>query len=134
MATNNENRVEENDAEETAEKASIDIGDLYRFKREDLILDISSTHYSNLTYIQVASRETVLDFLELPGVKKDGKMVINGVRIYLSHVAAQTLVETLSKLLETAYENGKIAELEFTMPEDVEPSTKTNRHTEEAHS
>jgi len=132
MVTNNEKRAEESDVEE--EKASIDIGDLYKFKREDLILNISSTHYSNLTYMQVASRETVLDFLELPGVKKDGKMVINGVRIYLSHVAAQTLVEKLGKLLETAYEDGKIAQLEFTNPDDVELSTEISRQTAEEQS
>jgi hypothetical protein len=131
MATNDEIQTEENNAEEKAKNTSIDIGDLYKFKREDLILDISSTHYSNLTYMQVASRETILDFLELPGVKKDGKMVINGVRIYLSHVAAQMLVEKLGRLLETAYEDGKITQLEFTKPKDVELSTEINRQTEE---
>lgn len=131
MVTNNENHTEESDVEE---KASIDIGDLYKFKHEDLVLNISSIHYSNLTYMQVASRETVLDFLELPGVKRDGKMVINGVRIYLSHVAAQMLVEKLGKLLETAYEGGKIAQLEFTNPDDVELSTEISRQIEEEQS
>lgn len=131
MATNDEKHNEENDVEERTGKASIDIVDLYKFEPEDLILNISSTHYSNLAYMQVASREVVLDFLELPGVKKDGKMVVNGVRIYTSHVAAQTLVEKLGKLLETAYKDGKIAQLEFAEPEDIKLSTEVIRQSEE---
>ena len=99
MPSDNEKR---NGAEQP-KKASFNLKDLYKSEPEDLALNISSTHYSNVTYMQVAPREVVLDFLELPGIKKDDKMVINGTRIYMSHVAAQTLVERLGKLLENAY-------------------------------
>jgi hypothetical protein len=131
MATNDEKHDEENDVVKRTEKASFDIGDLYKFRPEELILNISSTHYSNITYMQVASREVILDFLELPGIKKENKMVINGIRIYLSHEAAQTLVEKLGKLLEQAYSKGTIAELKFSKPDEVELTTKISRPIEE---
>jgi hypothetical protein len=41
------------------------------------------------------------------------------------------LVEKLGKLLETAYEDGKIAQLEFNEPRDVELSTEINRKVKE---
>jgi hypothetical protein len=110
---------------------SMDIKELYKFKPEDLTIGISSTHYSNVTYMQVAPRDVVLDFLELPGIIKDGKMVIEGTRIYMSHVAAQTLVEKLGKLLENSYNNGDIAKLEFSKPEEVELSSIISRSTNE---
>ena len=114
-----DDEIHDKEIETLDQKTSLDIKDLYRFEPEDLILDISSTHYSNITYIQIAAREVILDFLELPGIKKDSKMVINGTRIYLSHVAAQALVEKLGKLLEQAYSEGKIAELKFSKPDEV---------------
>jgi len=117
--------------EESKEGRSIDIGYLYKSEPEDLILNILSTHYSNLTYMQVAQREVILDFLELPGIKKDERMVVNGVRIYMSHVAALALAEKLGKLLEKAYLDGKIAQLEFTAAEEIKLSTETDRQTED---
>jgi hypothetical protein len=120
------------DVEARNEGRSIDIRDLYKFDPEDLNLNISSTHYSNLTYMQVASREVMLDFLELPGIKRDEKMAVNGVRIYMSHVAAHALVEKLGKLLEKAYLDGKIAQLEITATEDIKLSTETTRQTEDS--
>jgi hypothetical protein len=130
MAIDDEKHSEEIATAEQA-KTSMDIKDLYKVKLEDIILNISSTHYSNLTYMQVAPREVVLDFLELPGIKRDGKLVIDGVRVYLSHVAAEILVEKLGKLLEKAYKDGNIAQLKFAELEDIELSTETSRPTEE---
>ena len=126
-----DDEIHNKEIENLEQNTSLDIKDLYKFKREDLILDISSTHYSNITYIQIAAREVILDFLELPGIKKDSKMVINGTRIYLSHVAAQSLVEKLGTLLEQAHREGNIAELKFSNPDEVELTTKISRPTEE---
>jgi hypothetical protein len=131
MTDSNEKRDESISDLEQVIETPMNIKDLYKFKPEDLVLNVSSTHYSNVTYMQVAPREVVLDFLELPGIKKDGKMVIDGTRIYMSHVAAQTLVEKLGKLLENAYEGGSIAKFEFTKPEDIELSSKISRPTKE---
>lgn len=35
----------------------------------DLILDIASSHYSNLAYVQVTHRDVYIDFLEMRGLK-----------------------------------------------------------------
>jgi hypothetical protein len=82
---------------------SVNLDDLYSFKPEDIVLEISGEHYSNFAYIQVTPREVYIDFLPVPGVKKDGKMVIQGTRIYMSHSAAQNLSERLGVLLENVH-------------------------------
>lgn len=90
--------------EETTEHASIsfNIPELYKFNQENLEINISSVGYSNLAYIQVFSRDVCIDFLEMPGVNKEGKRCINGRRIYMSHVAAQKLSQELGKILNKA--------------------------------
>lgn len=91
-----------------AKEVSVDIADLYRFEASDLVLDISEEHYSNLAYVQVAPREVYIDFFATPGIKKDGKMVLGGTRIYMSHAAAQRLVETLDRVLKDVHRAGKM--------------------------
>ncbi|OGS56048.1 MAG: hypothetical protein A3K60_02800 [Euryarchaeota archaeon RBG_19FT_COMBO_56_21] len=77
----------------------------------NLIPDITITRYSNLAYVQASPRDVCVDFLEMPGVKKDGKMVVNGTRVYMSHVAAQKLGEVLQSVLKKAIQNGGIERL-----------------------
>ncbi|WP_342770795.1 MULTISPECIES: DUF3467 domain-containing protein [unclassified Methanoculleus] len=78
----------------------IDLRELYRFEPEELQLDITRSSYSNLAYVQVAHRDVCIDFLEMPGIRRDGRMLINGTRVYMSHAAAQKLAEALSGILE----------------------------------
>jgi len=85
---------------------SINMADLYRFEASDLVLDISEEHYSNLAYMQVTPRDVYVDFFATPGIKKDGKMVLKGTRIYMSHVAAQRLVEALDSVLKDVHRAG----------------------------
>jgi Protein of unknown function (DUF3467). len=91
---------------EEGKTLSINLADLYSFETSDLVLEISEEHYSNIAYMQVAPRDVYIDFLTMPGVKKDGKMVIEGTRIYMSHVAAQRLVESLGQLLKNVHQTG----------------------------
>lgn len=35
----------------------------------------------------------------MPGTKRDGKMAVKGVRIYMSHPAAKRLAEVLGEIL-----------------------------------
>ena len=126
-----QNKMDDSEAAAKKTSTTIDIRDLYKYQPEDLVLDISTTHYSNITYMQVAPREVLLDFLEMPGIKKDGKMVVKGVRIYMSHVAAKALIESLDKLLEDTYESGHIEKLEFSNQEDIELTTKISRPTKD---
>lgn len=78
----------------------IDFRKLYAFEPSELVLDIASSHYSNLAYVQVAHRDVYIDFLEMPGMKRDGKMAVKGVRIYMAHPAAKRLAEVLGEIME----------------------------------
>jgi len=69
-----------------AASLTIDISEMYKYNTKDLMTDISSSAYSNLAYVQATHRDLYIDFLEMPGIKKDdGKMHIKGTRIYMSH-------------------------------------------------
>lgn len=107
--------------------AAVDLRKLYRFEPEELQLDITHSSYSNLAYVQVAHRDVCIDFLEMPGVRRDGKALINGTRIYMSHAAAQKLAEALNGILERVHtEEG----MEKYVPGDLErrrPSTEIER-------
>ena len=87
---------------------NIDIGKCYRFKPEDFEIDVTIVRYSNTSFIQVMGTDVFVDFLEIPGVKKEGKMVANATRIYMTHVQAKKLVETLGNLLEKSYKAGRM--------------------------
>ncbi|MEA2045626.1 MAG: DUF3467 domain-containing protein [Euryarchaeota archaeon] len=100
--------IEEKSEESEESSITIDFANLYKFKKEDLAIDISTTNYSNLAYMQVGHRDVYIDFLEMPGIKRDGKMVINGVRIFMSHAAAKALADSLSHLLEDVHRRGKM--------------------------
>jgi len=90
---------------------SIDLRKIYEFEGRDVTLDIDETRYSNLAYIQVTPRDLYIDFLEMPGVKREGRMVAKGVRVYMSHVAGQRLSQALGRTLSEVIDKGKIEQL-----------------------
>jgi len=97
------------DTEETGSEGqavTIDLANLYKFDPEDLVADIKTSTYSNLAFIQVTHRDVFIDFFEMPGTKKDGKMVMPGTRVYMSFAAAQRLSEALTGILEKAHRDG----------------------------
>jgi hypothetical protein len=53
-------------------------------------------------------RDAYLDFLEMPGVKKEGRVMVNGTRVYMSHVTAKRLGEILREALKKASRDGKL--------------------------
>jgi hypothetical protein len=55
-----------------ADSMTIEINELYKYKKEDLCIDIGSSTYSNLAYVQASHRDISIDFLEMPGIKKRG--------------------------------------------------------------
>jgi len=85
---------------------TIDLANLYKFDPEDLVTDIKTSAYSNLAFIQVTHRDVFIDFFEMPGTKKDGKMVMSGTRVFMSFAAAQRLSEALTCILEKAHKDG----------------------------
>lgn len=97
----------EKDKDQENESMIIDIQKMYAYQPDDLTPDISYSTYSNLAYIQVTQRDVYIDFLEMPGIRReDGKMHINGTRVYMSHAAAQKLSEALNGILNKVYSEG----------------------------
>ncbi len=94
-----------------APQAGIDLKKLYAFDPKEIVPDITVARYSNLAYVQVSPRDVCVDFLEMPGVKKDGRMMANGTRIYMSHVAAKRLAEVLQEILKKAEKDGGLEKL-----------------------
>jgi len=70
--------------------------------------DIRTSSYSNVSYITCTNRDVFIDFLEMPGMKKEGKMMVPATRIYLSHPAAQQLASQLANVLESSYQRGEM--------------------------
>lgn len=95
--------MEEERKEKKDGAIAVDLRKLYRFEPEELQLDIAHSSYSNLAYVQVAHRDVCIDFLEMPGVRRDGRARISGTRVYMSHAAAQKLAEALSGILERVH-------------------------------
>jgi len=92
-------------------RVGIDLKEMYRFEAKDMAPEITVSRYSNLAYVQVSPRDVYIDFLEMPGVKRDGKVAVNGTRVYMSHVAAQRLGEVLQQTLRKVVRDGGIEEL-----------------------
>lgn len=110
----------------------VDLSNLYRFNPQDLSINISDEIYSNLSYMQVTHRDVYIDFLAMPGTKRDDIQVVNGVRVYMSHVAAQKLAETLGQLLSDVHQKGA---METYSPSEglkkIKTSTKVARTSKE---
>ena len=97
------------DANEEKDKiVSIEIGKCYQFKPDEFQIDVSSVHYANHSFIQVMTQDIFIDFLTIPGTKKDGKMVADATRIFMTHVQAKKLVESLGAVLESTYQAGRM--------------------------
>ena len=109
----------------------IDLAELYRFDPGELQPDITHRSYSNLAYVQVTHRDVFIDFLEMPGVRQDRKMRVNGTRIYMSHAAAQKLAEALSGILDRVYKEEGMERYVPGNPEETAPSTKVERRQED---
>ncbi|MCA1917283.1 DUF3467 domain-containing protein [Methanospirillum hungatei] len=71
---------------------------------KDPITNIILTRYCNSVNIQASINDVALDFMELPGVPRDGKQVVEGVRV-LTHEHARLMAELLAKTLD---KNNKI--------------------------
>jgi len=98
----------ENNAQKPSKSITIDLHELYKYEPEDICLDINQSSYSNMAYVQVSHRDVSIDFLEMPGIRRDNKNHVKGTRIYMSHAAAQKLSEALAGLLEKVHSDGGI--------------------------
>ena len=89
-------------------KVTIDISKLFKLDPDEIKLDVDHVHYSNVAYIQVNQRDVQVDFLQLPGIPKENGTMAKTTRIYLSHISAKRLAETLLQTLKNASEGGQI--------------------------
>lgn len=86
---------------------------LERYIRDDImtkepIANIILSRYCNSVNIQASNNDMALDFMELPGIPRDGKQVIEGVRVYMTHEHARLMANAiLSTLEERNNENNK---------------------------
>ncbi|MDD1719486.1 MAG: DUF3467 domain-containing protein [Methanoregulaceae archaeon] len=79
---------------------SLDPGLVYQFSHEDLSPEITHSAYSNAVYVNRTDRDVFLDFLEMPGIRReDGKVRVKGTRVYLSFAAAESLGKVLGDLM-----------------------------------
>lgn len=127
---NKENPQRSSSAEILKESTKFDVRDLYKMDIEKLSVDVKLAWYSNLAYIQVTPRDVTIDFLEMPGVKRDGKDVVEAMRVYMTHVAAQKLVRSLGALLECVYRDGEVEVFSSSMQE-AEVTTEARRDVED---
>lgn len=87
---------------------NVDVSKMFSHNVDNFIPDIKVSGYSNLAYIQVSQRDVYIDFMEMPGVRKDDTVMVNGIRIYMSHTAAKKLSEKLNELLDESYQKGQM--------------------------
>jgi|LAHT01.1.fsa_nt_gb hypothetical protein len=102
------NPKQNQDESKDGKTITIDFGTLYKFNPEDMNIDITDTFYTNHAYIQVMSRDAFIDFLQIPGIKKDGVMHVNGIRIYLTHAHAKKLAKSILSVVDNAHKEGKL--------------------------
>lgn len=100
-AVSNENPEKDN-------TVSLDIGRCYRFEPENFEINIQNTQYANSTFIQVMGKDVFIDFLVLPGTKKEGKMTADATRIYMTHIQAKKMADALNAILENTYKAGQM--------------------------
>lgn len=91
---------------------TVNLEQVYKFDSDNLELDIERTQYSNLAQIFIQPRDVFIDFLEIPGHRKDGKTIVPTTRIYLSHSGAQRLAKVLLQILSNVRKKGGIEPLE----------------------
>ena len=103
---------------------SLDVGKMYQFSPDEMYPEVRSSSYANVSYITCTNRDVYIDFLEMPGIKKDGKMMIPATRVYMSHSAAQQLAEKLKEILDGSYQRG---EMEFFQPPSGKESDSVKR-------
>ena len=67
---------------------------------KDPVSHIILTRYCNFVNIQASTNDVALDFMELPGIPRDGKQVVEGVRVYMTHDHARFMADAISSALQ----------------------------------
>ncbi len=67
---------------------------------KDPITNIIYTRYCNSVNIQASNNDVALDLMELPGIPRDGKQVVEGIRVYMTHDHARLMAEAILSTLQ----------------------------------
>jgi hypothetical protein len=94
--------------DQEAKSINVDITKMFSYDVDNFTPDIKVSGYSNLAYIQVNQRDVFIDFMEMPGIRKDDKVMVNGIRVFMSHSAAKKLSEKLNEILDDVYQKGQM--------------------------
>ena len=80
------------------------IAELYKINERDyknFKVNVEHVEYSNTQYIQGTDKDVSIDFLQLPGIKQDGKIVINATRVIMSYDCAKELADGIIRVFAT---------------------------------
>lgn len=89
---------------------SFDLESAYAIDGTKVVTDVDQIHYSNLAMVNVTHRDVFIDFLQLPGVKRDDMTHLPGVRVFMSYASAQRLADAISDILVKVYSEGGMEE------------------------
>lgn len=89
----------------------VDLKQLYEYVKGPAIIDVRSVHYGNLAIVSFGPRDAWIDFLQVPGLPSDQKVVIPATRVYLSHLNAVKLSEAISSTYQRTKERGGVERL-----------------------
>ncbi|MEA3559651.1 MAG: hypothetical protein U9R75_10390 [Candidatus Thermoplasmatota archaeon] len=95
---------------EKGENINIDIGKMFRFDQDKMETDITKMMYSNHVYIQINPREVELNFMNIPGVKKEGNNICETVKIIMPFSGAQSFANVLLETMASVYNQGGMEE------------------------
>lgn len=89
---------------------AVDLSSSYNIESSPTVTDIERVHYSNLATVNVSHRDVFVDFLQIPGFKREDTTHLPGVRVFMSYASAQKLAEALSMVLEKVHADGGMEE------------------------
>ena len=79
---------------------TIDLAKLAHLDWANVKLEQDFVSYSNHALVQASPRDIWVDFMTLPGERVDGRDVVRGVRVFMTHIAARRLAESILGVLD----------------------------------
>lgn len=88
------------DPQSMAKETSIDVISWDELPKRVATPEVVHVQYSNSFHIQASSQDVFIDFQELPGHIRDGKLSVNVTRIYLTIDKSRSLAEAINGMLK----------------------------------
>ena len=99
--------VKKNDEEpqSVAKETSIDVMSWDELPKRVATPEVVHVQYSNSFHLQASKEDVFIDFQELPGHIKDGKLYVNVTRIYLTIDKSRSLADAINGMLKAIDEH-----------------------------